>query len=343
MWILICLLETVLMVAAYWWLFYRVLNPLKHLAQSAEDLTKGDFTVFEQPCNGIAEIEVLRRSMEGMVGHLLRAQEQNQTYAEILTNGQEVERARIARELHDETVQSMIAIAQSLDMLKTWVTTDSDKALQMIQLARAQTLDSVDALRDLIGNLRPPALDELGLVTALQMQADKTTDLAVTVSVEGIARRLKHIHELTLFRCAQEALNNACRHSQAKNVVIKVIYQPHQTILSVSDDGIGFTPAQQLATTINDGHYGLMGIQERVQHLHGTFDIDSAQGRGTTLHITIPEDEINQPQQTIRDPVCSAVIEPQQAYGSVEHDGKQYYFCCPVCQGAFQREPEMYT
>ena len=90
MWMLICALIMLLLVSAYWWLVYRVLNPLKRLAQSAENLTKGDFSVFEQPCKGIAEIEILRRSMEGMVGHLLRAQQQQQTYAEVLTNGQEV-------------------------------------------------------------------------------------------------------------------------------------------------------------------------------------------------------------------------------------------------------------
>jgi YHS domain-containing protein len=90
------------------------------------------------------------------------------------------------------------------------------------------------------------------------------------------------------------------------------------------------------------GHFGLVGIHERVQHLNGRVQLASTPKHGTELSVTLPLTSINQPVETVRDPVCGALIAPQQAYGSVEHQGTRYYFCCPVCQGAFQRNPETY-
>lgn len=88
----------------------------------------------------------------------------------------------------------------------------------------------------------------------------------------------------------------------------------------------------------DQGHYGLLGIYERVRSLNGTVQVFSTVGHGTRLQIEIPYETRNQP----ADPVCTAVIQPDQAYGSVEYQGEPYYFCCPVCQGAFQKEPELY-
>ena len=324
------------------WLIVRVLHPLRRLTNQLVGLTEGDLAALQQPCGGIREIEALRRSMDGMVGHVRRAQEQSRTYADVLTNGQEAERARIARELHDDTTQSLIAISQSIDLARNWITSNPARASEILQAARQQAVETIEALRCLIADLRPPALEELGLVAALEMQADKTNDLSVSVKVEGVERRLGETHELVLFRCAQEALTNTRRHGQATQVDITVAYRPEGTYLMVNDNGSGFEIPTHLNDLAINGHYGLLGIQERIQHLNGAISISSDRGNGTTLQVCLPNELYQQPPHVVRDPVCSAVIEPHQAYGSAEHKGERYYFCCPVCQGAFQRDPETY-
>src|SRR5690348_16762664 len=101
------------------WLVTRVLRPLRKLAAQANRLTEGDFTALKEPCGGIREIDALRRSLFAMVGHVRRIQEQKRQYADAITGVQEAERTRIARELHDDTVQSFIGIAQSIDLAST--------------------------------------------------------------------------------------------------------------------------------------------------------------------------------------------------------------------------------
>jgi YHS domain-containing protein len=83
-------------------------------------------------------------------------------------------------------------------------------------------------------------------------------------------------------------------------------------------------------------------MQERVANLNGTLAIVSEPGQGTEIRVDVPLQQIEQPATSVRDPVCGAIIEPDKAYGSVEHDGQRYYFCCPVCQGAFRQNPNLY-
>lgn len=337
-----CTVVLALLLASNLWFLQRVLNPLRQLCVQAKQLAQGDFDSFEQPSGGIPEVESLRRTMAGMVRHVRRAQEHSYVYAEVLANGQEAERARIARDLHDQTVQSLVAIGQSIEMAQKWIETDPTRASSMLKAARAQSLETISELRDLIGDLRPPALDELGLVAALELQADRYASLPVTIKVEGIEHRLPETHELALFRSVQEALINACRHSHATKVDIKVIYESAGIRLTITDNGMGFTPPNHFDDLIANEHYGLLGIHERIQQLDGKVKITSEKSVGTTVDIYLPADNLHQPEDTVRDPVCSAVIEPNQAYGNTVYEGQTYYFCCPVCQGAFQREPETY-
>jgi YHS domain-containing protein len=160
--------------------------------------------------------------------------------------------------------------------------------------------------------------------------------------VQGIERRLDEAHELTLFRCAQEALSNVQRHGQATEVCLQVIYQPNGMRLIVQDNGVGFVIPSPSNGFPAQGHYGLVSIRERVRQLNGTVDIQSAPGRGTRLAIYIPSLEQHQPHDTVLDPVCSAPIKPRQAYSSLVYHGQRFYFCCPVCQGSFQSSPELY-
>lgn len=338
----ICCVGGAVFLASNIWFFVRVLRPIQRLSLQASQLSQGELDSFDRQCGGISEIKTLRHAMSGMVGHVRRAQEQSRAYAEQLADGQENERKRIARELHDDTIQSIIAISQGIDMAKNWVNTDSDRAVQMLQSVREQAVEIVTGLRNLIGDLRPPALEELGLIPALKMQLDTLQQADVKLTTSGEPRRLAEAQELTLFRAAQEALRNIVRHSQARQIHVDVDYQPQRVSLQIQDDGCGFSPPQHLGDLAFQHHYGLLGIQERVTSLNGRFRIESQPGKGTTLKVYLPTTTENQPDDRMRDPVCSALIEPHQAYGSVLYEGETHYFCCPVCQGAFQKDPDLY-
>lgn len=335
----LCFLLGAVLLTSHIWVFLRVLRPIHQLSAQAAELTKGHFDALDRPCTGIPEIESLRRSMSSMVGHVRRAQEQSRAYAGMVSEGQEAERGRLARELHDETVQSLIAVAQSLDFARAM---PHERVDGFLKEARQQIIDTVAALRDMIADLRPPALEELGLIPALEMQSAKYPDLNISVKSEGITRRLSETQELTLFRAAQEALSNACRHSHAKNIDITVTYSTQTAAVTIHDDGQGFNPHEQMAALATTGHYGLLGIQERVEHLNGTLNVRSHPGKGTTIEVTLPIGLPAQPENTVHDPVCHTLIQPQQAYGHVDYEGTRFYFCCPVCQGAFQRNPSLY-
>ena len=132
--------------------------------------------------------------------------------------------------------------------------------------------------------LRPSMLDDLGLVPALQWQArevSKRTGMQVNVAVEGVSDELPEQYKTSVYRVVQEALNNCARHAQAKAVRITVRQRNDRLMLSIQDDGRGFRPDVERGL-------GLLGMQERVTHLGGTFDIESEPGRGTLLAITFP-------------------------------------------------------
>jgi signal transduction histidine kinase/YHS domain-containing protein len=324
------------------WLVWRLLLPLRRLSNQTLQLAQGDLSALQQPSTEFGEIERLRRTMASMARHVRRTQEDELKYRHSLTEGQEAERARIARELHDETVQSLIAIGQSIDMAVKWQTENPTRSAEILKMARQQSVNSVEGLRRLIANLRPPALEELGVVAALRMVAESEPELDIVVNVLGSQRRLPEEYELTLFRIVQEAIRNAQRHGQAKHIQIELDYRPNEVALQIQDDGVGFDVNEGLDCFNLQGRYGLLGIQERAQHLQGKVDMTSKLNQGTRVTVVLPLNDSSQPAHSVHDPVCGAAIQPHQAYGSTEYQGERYYFCCPVCQGAFQRDPQLY-
>jgi signal transduction histidine kinase/YHS domain-containing protein len=337
----LCYILVSILIVTNLWMYFRVLRPIRQLAGQAKQLNTGDFQAIETVCGGIFEIQSLQRSMVGMVRHVRHAQEQSVKYADNLTTAQETERLRIARELHDETIQSLIVISQSIDMAKTWLQSKPEQSLQMLNAAREEAVETVTNLRGLIEALRPPVLEELGLVAALEMLGEKY-DLPLDLQIEGTKRRLDDSQELAVFRCVQESLSNAKRHSQASQVHLRLSYSANQLQVTIQDNGRGFALPQQLTDFADLGHYGLMGIQERMKQLHGSMSLSSSSDMGTSMVLILPFKPVEQPENTVRDPVCSALIQPQEAYASSLHDGERYYFCCPICQGAFHKEPERY-
>ena len=202
-----------------------------------------------------------------------------------LVAAQESERRVISRELHDEVGQSLSALRVGLTNLAAVIPAAANRDIreQVESLARlAET--SVGVVRNITLLLRPSMLDDLGLVPALQWQArevSRQAGITVNVAAEGVAEDLSEEIKTCVYRLVQEALHNSVRHSAAQNVRVTVRQNADTLHLTVQDDGRGFYP------DIERG-LGLLGMQERVSHLDGRFQLQSEIGRGTVITVDLP-------------------------------------------------------
>jgi signal transduction histidine kinase len=205
---------------------------------------------------------------------------------------QEAERQRIARELHDETGQSLTALGLGLRGAASHLRSDVDKVAQNLRQLEGMTAQSLDELRRLIDDLRPSHLDDLGLAAALRWYAgeiENRSNLKVSVDVPKGSCGLSLQVKTALFRIAQEALTNTIKHADARGVWIKLTCDNGVVILIVRDDGRGFERTRM--TTQNRPSWGLMGMEERTGLCGGEFLLKSAPGWGTEIQVVIPCDE----------------------------------------------------
>ncbi|MFQ5613438.1 MAG: sensor histidine kinase [Anaerolineae bacterium] len=212
-------------------------------------------------------------------------------YVAAVTAAQEEERRRLARELHDETVQSLVALGHRVEMVQKALATDPKRARQ--RLAELQTLvGEVQAeVRRFSRALRPLYLEDLGFVPALEMLAQETgrgNRLQVSIQIEGEVRRLASDLELTAYRIVQEGLNNVVRHAGARTAQLTVVFTAGELVLRVRDDGCGFEPPHNPADLAHAGHFGLMGVRERALLFGGRLEVRSRPGEGTTLEVCLP-------------------------------------------------------
>jgi len=200
-----------------------------------------------------------------------------------LVEVQEQERRSISRELHDEVGQALSGILVELANLSQLIRADNAPAAVKIGEIKHEVEESIRVVRNMALLLRPSMLDDLGLVPALEWQArevSKRTGIRVRVDAAGVSEALPEEHKTCVYRIVQEALHNCAQHAGARNVKVAVEQQSAGLRLAIEDDGKGFAPRQR--------GMGLLGIQERVTHLGGTFIVDSAPGRGTALHVALP-------------------------------------------------------
>jgi signal transduction histidine kinase len=206
-------------------------------------------------------------------------------------SAQEDERKRIARELHDETGQALSGVLMGLSGVETAMTSSLPLARGRLNDLKAFTNQALDELRNLVADLRPVLLDDLGLVAALHWFATRYQErsgVEVQLTVAGNRRRLDPRVETVLFRVAQEAMTNTAKHAQAQHVRLLLTLGDDAATLSVEDDGRGFDPA-----TVLDSHYdrpawGLLGIQERMALVGGSFDLWSKPGAGARVSVRVP-------------------------------------------------------
>jgi two-component system sensor histidine kinase DegS len=220
-----------------------------------------------------------------------RLYENMRFYARQITRAQENERKRIARELHDDTAQALIHLARRLDNLATQHAEMSESAEERLEEFQELIDDILQGVRRFSRDLRPSALDDLGLLPALEgLMGDIEAGNGVETGLRicGDRQRLPPEVELALFRIVQEALNNAKRHSQASQVVTTVEFGKGGTRITVDDDGQGFEVPDRAGDLVSTGKLGLIGMQERAQLLGGTLKIRSKPGKGTTVTVEIP-------------------------------------------------------
>jgi signal transduction histidine kinase len=268
-----------------------IVRPLQRMAEASARITGGDFSGLQAEAGGVEEIQELQRALRAMVERIQRYQASMRDYIEGITQGQEAERARLSRELHDETVQDLIAATQRLQMAQRSLERgDTAAALQTLRATRTLAQTTLDELRRLIRDLRPIYLEDLGFLPALEMLVREIQDPNAEILVLGEPRRLKPEVELAAFRVAQEAIANAVRHAGASQITLKVAFGNQELALSVEDDGAGFEQPDIPDALTEEGHFGLVGMRERALLLGGRLDIASRPGEGTRVEARFPVD-----------------------------------------------------
>lgn len=268
----------------------QIVQPLRTLERQAADLGQGDFAAIDQPVGGIAEIQRLQAELSRMANKVRQAQAALRGYLGAMTAGQEEERRRLARELHDDTVQSLIALDQRAQLAQHAAAQASPLTRTRLADVRAMTSDLIENIRRVIRAMRPIYLEDLGLLPAIEMLArdvEAAGAVPVGFSVSGPVRRLPAPQEIGLYRIVQEALSNASRHARAHSITVPVTFTEHDLLIRVSDDGQGFTPPDRLSALSQDGHFGLMGMHERAELIGAQLQIHSSPGQGTTIELRL--------------------------------------------------------
>lgn len=271
-----------------------VVKPLQALETRASKLAWGDFAAIEDEVGGIAEIHRLQVELIHMARKLKAAQVSLHSYIGAITAGQEEERRRLARELHDDTIQSLIALKQRVQLAQ--LANDNQATYDSLDEVVGLTEQAIENVRRQTRALRPIYLEDLGLATALEMLARETAQTAaipVGFHREGAETRLNAEVELALYRMAQEALNNVSRHAQATQAELLVSYSSEAITLVVRDNGLGFEVPISPAEFAPAGHFGLLGLHERAELIGARLDIKSCSGEGTEVIVRLPRNGPN--------------------------------------------------
>jgi signal transduction histidine kinase len=233
---------------------------------------------------GMAYILRLERQTHSRYTQLAQSQHDLQQLSARLVDAQETERRSISRELHDEIGQALGALLVDVGRLSTTLSNDRPEVKAQLENMKSVTERTFQAVRNIALLLRPSMLDDLGLVAALEWQGrevSRRSEIEVEVHSENVSDALPEEYRVCVYRLVQEALSNAVRHSGAKNANVSVRQTPKSIIVRVSDDGRGFNSQRTRGL-------GLLGMEERVKRLAGTFTVESKPGHGITLTAELP-------------------------------------------------------
>jgi two-component system sensor histidine kinase UhpB len=267
------------------------LQPLHALERTVDRVATGDLNaragrvLFRDP-----DVERLGETLNTMLDVLQEHRGLLQKMSEQVLAAQEDERKRIARELHDETAQSLTTLLIRLKILER-ARTASEMRGQINEL-RELTAETLEAVRKLAVELRPATLDDLGLLAALEAYTESyaaRNSVRVLFSSQGFDDRDSRLPpqvELVLYRVVQEALTNAAKHASAETLRVQLKRLPGEVVASVEDDGQGFDVEEMMRS--RERGLGLFGMQERLALVRGQLMIDSALGRGTRIRAWVP-------------------------------------------------------
>lgn len=301
------LLGIVILLAAAlltWSLLQGVVKPIQGLISATKRVATGDFKAVA-PLKRKDEIGQLNAAFYDMTQELARARDELVSLYEeakqkealrgqlfnYAISAREEERKRIARELHDEYGQTLTGLIMSIESLEDKTTKQTFNA--KVENAKSIARRALEDLRRLTGDLRPSALDDLGLIAAIRAYIQRYLEAAglrVKFESEGFDEddRLSPVLETTLFRIVQEASHNVVKYANAREVRIQLQRLDSKVTVSIIDDGKGFEVESAMKSHNGVQHLGILGMKERTTLLGGTFEIESKSGQGTTINVEIP-------------------------------------------------------
>lgn len=262
-----------------------VIRPLEKLVQAAQRIAFGDYHAASQRVGGLREIEELRETLDSMAQQVSAAQAAMQNYISAITHSQEDERKHLARELHDDTIQTLIAVQQRIELAQRALNRDPALAAAKLGELKELTTEAVEHVRGFVRDLRPTYLDELGLIPALETIAREAN---ASFAVQGEEQRLDAERELVLFRITQEALRNVNKHARSTEVKVILAFAPDEVTVTIRDNGRGFDAPESPNAYARAGHFGLMGMQERAQLFGGNVYVKSERDKGTKVVAYVP-------------------------------------------------------
>nr|WP_047150968.1 sensor histidine kinase [Aneurinibacillus tyrosinisolvens] len=272
---------------------------LRQRRDELERRLRGIMNTIEKSEILISQMGVVMNYLQGdlqKVGIALQSAQHHQLLGIEIIQAQEEERKRVAREIHDGPAQSMANVALRSEIVERMLNQNRiDEAKVELRLLKELTRASLVDVRKIIFDLRPMALDDLGLVPTLRKyleEYEKQHRIKAKLTVLSLERRLISSIEVAVFRLIQESLNNTAKHAKAKHVEVTIGFSPNVVDFKVADDGIGFDRSAES----DRPQFGIMGMKERIKLLQGKMKIDSTPGKGTSLDFSIPlriNEEIN--------------------------------------------------
>jgi two-component system sensor histidine kinase DegS len=270
----------------------------ENLKQRRDDLQKRIKNVDKQVERAetvVSQMNVVTEYLTGdlnQVTRILESAKNRQLLGLKIILAQEEERKRIAREIHDGLAQTMANVVLRSEIAERMLGMQQYPAVkeELVDL-KGQVRGSLEEVRKIIFNLRPMALDDLGLTPTLRkyiQDFEEKTKVHTKFEVVGRETRLPSGMEVAIFRLVQECFTNVLKHSSASSVTLEITFQKQMVKITIQDNGIGFDVDYTEAKASAGNHFGLMGMRERVELLEGRLDIGSALGEGTRISMLIP-------------------------------------------------------
>ena len=271
----------------------RVTDPIQNLAVQTQQVAAGDYDA-QVNLSRIKEIRDLGMAFNEMVQQIRKYRAGVRQYVADITKTQEEERKRIARELHDDTVQSLIAMGQRIELIKETLD-DPEEARARLSEVRSMVTGVIASVRQFSRDLRPLTLEDLGLPASMQYlvnQLAQSEGIEVNLKVEGEPEGLPADMEVAIYRILQEALNNVKKHAYATQVKVTALFTQSQIKLTVQDNGQGFEVPETLTDFASNGSFGMMGLQERAKLFGGNVIVRSHPNQGTTILLIMPRQSV---------------------------------------------------